>query len=147
MHGEDVIIMKNKNWTDNFLRDFATIQVPYHFLCTHKRLAIKGFGINERCEFSDGVISYNKGRRITQNGNLIKDGDTLFLPLVQKENQYFAYSKKGDARFWNINTDSKKANIYRVTPNSNEFIKEENISNGKIMLKINSGEGLLIELI
>lgn len=147
MHGEDVIIMKNKNWTDNFLRDFATIQVPYHFLCTHKRLAIKGFGINERCEFSDGVISYNKGRRITQNGNLIKDGDTLFLPLVQKENQYFAYSKIGDARFWNINTDSKKANIYRVTPNSNEFIKEENISNGKIMLKINSGEGLLIELI
>lgn len=148
MHGEDVIIMKNKNWTDDFLRDFATIQVPYHFLCTHKRLAIKGLFSSERCEFSDNIISYNKGRRITHNGDIIKDGETLFLPLVQKENQYFAYSKNGDTRSWAIkNSKSKEANIYKVTPNGNKFIKKVNVSNSRITLEIGKNEALLIELI
>ncbi len=148
MHGEDVIVMKNKNWAEDFLHDFATIQVPFNFLCTHKRLAIKGFGISERCEFSEDIISYNKGRRITQNGNIIKDGETLFLPFVQKENCYFAYSKNGDGRLWNIkNNKSKEANIYKITPNGNEFIKKSNVSNGTILLQINKGEALLVELI
>lgn len=148
MHGEDVIIMKNENWAEDFLHDFATIQVPYNFLCTHKRLAIKGFGISEKCEFSDDIISYNKGRKITQNGNIIKDGETLFLPFVQKENCFFAYSKKGDNRLWNIkNNKSKEANIYKITPNGNEFIKKANVSNGTIMLQINKGAALLIELV
>lgn len=148
MHGEDVIVMKNENWAEDFLHDFATIQVPFNFLCTHQRLAIKGFGISERCEFSDGIVSYNKGRRITQNGNIIKDGETLFLPFVQKENCWFAYSKKGDGRLWNIkNNKSKEAKIYKITPNGNEFIKKANVSNGTIMLQMNKGDALLIELI
>lgn len=148
MHGEDVIIMKNKNWTDDFLHDFATIQVPYNFLCTHQRLAIKGFGMNERCEFSNGIISYNKGRRIIQSENIIKDGNTLFLPFVLKENCYFAYSKSGDARVWNIDSkNSNTANIYKITPNGNKFVNKADISKGKISLKINSNEALFIELI
>lgn len=148
MHGEDVIIMKNKNWAEDFLHDFATIQVPFNFLCTHQRLAIKGFGISERCEFSDDIVSYNKGRRITQNGNIIKDGETLFLPFVQKENCFFAYSKNGDGRLWNINNNkSEAANIFKITINGNEFIKQQSVSNGTIPLQINKGEALLIELI
>lgn len=148
MHGEDVIIMKNKNWTDDFLHNFATIQVPYHFLCTHQRLAIKGFILNERCEFSDGIVSYNKGKKILRNGNIIKDGDTLFLPFVLKENCYFAYSKNGDNRVWSIdNKNASTADIYKITPNGNKFIKKADISNGKIKLQINKGEALFIKLI
>lgn len=148
MHGEDVIIMKNENWVADFLHDFATIQVPYNFLCTYKRLAIRGFGLTERCEFSDGIISYNKGRRIIQNGNIIKDGNTLFLPFVLKENCYFAYSQNGDERIWNIdNRNLNAANIYKITPNGNDFISKTDISKGKITLQINKGEALFIELI
>lgn len=145
MHGEDVVNMKNKNWTSDFLHDFAKVQVPYHFLCRHKRLAIKGYGINERCEFSDGIISYNKGGKIIQNGNIMKDGDNLLLPFVHRDNCYFAYSKNGDDRVWKLqNTANAKAKLYRITEKGNEWIKDAEIKNGRIKLKLNKGEAMLL---
>lgn len=147
MHGEDVIKYENKDWIKDFLHDFATIQVPYHFLCEHKRLAIKGLGIHERCEFSDGIVSYNRGRRIMQNGNIIKDGDTLCLPFVHKDNCYLAYSKNGDKRSWKTaERNYAKAKIYRITPNGNAFAGEITVSDGRIPLSIHKGEALILFL-
>lgn len=147
MHGEDVIKPENKNWTENFLYDFATVQIPFHFLCTHKRLAIKGFGFNERCEFSDGIVSYNKRRKIIWNGNVIKDGDTLFMPFVQRDNCYFAYSKKEDRRIWKIFGENiHTASIYRIRPNGNEFVKSVGISDAALELHLNANEALFLIL-
>lgn len=147
MHGEDVIIMSSKNWLDNFIYDFATVQVPYHFLCRHRRLAIKGFLSGERCEFSDGIISYCKGRRIVRSGNVIKDGDNLCLPFAHRENCYFAYSKNGDFRTWHIQEkDTASADIFRITAEKNKFIKNVHIEKGKLPLQIGRGEALLISL-
>ncbi len=145
MHGEDVIKPENTKWVEDFLHDFATVQVPYHFLCRYKRLGIKGMGINERCEFSNGVISYCKGGRIVQNDAVIKDGDTLCLPFVHKENCYFAYSKNGDERTWKIaESGSLKADIYRISENGNKFLKELEITGGRLPLQIGKEEALLI---
>lgn len=145
MHGEDIITLKNKNWVKDFIYEFATVQVPYHFLCRHKRLAIKGFGFNERCEFSEGIVSFNHGRRIMQNGDILKDGDDLCLPFVHKKNCCFAYSKNGDSRVWKINSRGcGRAKLYRITENGNEFLKEITVSGGKLPLDLNRGEALLI---
>ncbi len=146
-HGEDIIIMSNPNWLDDFLHEFATVQVPYHFLCEHKRLAIKGFLSSEKCEFSDGIVSYYKGGKIVWNGAVIKDGNHLCLPFVHIKNSYFAYSKDGDFRTWKIqNNKTAKAEIFRVTPNGNEFVKEITVEKGKLPLQIGKGEALLIIL-
>lgn len=147
MHGEDVIRPENKNWVQDFLHDFAAVQVPYHFLCEHRRLAIKGFGISERCIFSDGIISYNKGRRIIQNGECLKDGDTLCLPFVHKKDCRFAYSKRGDRRIWNLQSRQyKSAKIFQITEQGNAFLKEQAISGGRLPLAIEPGQALLILL-
>lgn len=145
MHGEDIISKNNQNWADDFIYRFATYQVPGHFLNSLKRTRISGKFNNKFCEFSDSVISYAKGRKITKNGNIIKDGDTLFLPLVHKEKQYIAYSSKGDFRAWDIfENDVSKAKIYRITEKGNKFVKEAKISNNKIELQIEPKTALLV---
>ncbi|MGN0533757.1 MAG: endo-alpha-N-acetylgalactosaminidase family protein [Eubacterium sp.] len=137
MHGEDIVTKSNVNWVKDFIYRFATYQVPCHFLNTHKRLAIKGRGADRFCEFSDGIVSYAKGRKITKDGKIIKDGDTLFLPFVHKESTYIAYSKNGDCRDWSIfERDKAKAEVYRITENGNEFIREIPITNNKLHINI-----------
>lgn len=146
MHGEDIVTKENNNWAENFIYRFATYQVPCHFLNSHKRLAINGKGSNLSCIFSDGIVSYAKGEKITLNNKLIKDGDTLFLPFVHKEKQYIAYSVKGDIRIWDIpEKNLKSAKIYRISENGNKLIKEIEILNNKIELFIKPKTALLIK--
>lgn len=146
MHGEDIVTKENNNWAENFIYRFATYQVPCHFLNSHKRLAINGKGSNLSCIFSDGIVSYTKGEKITLNNKLIKDGDTLFLPFVHKEKQYIAYSVKGDIRIWDIpEKNLKSAKIYRISENGNKLIKEIEILNNKIELFIKPKTALLIK--
>lgn len=146
MHGEDIIKRDNQNWAEEFIRRFATYQVPCHFLNSHKRLAINGSGNNLSCQFADNIISYAKGEKISRDNKIIKDGNTLFLPFVHKEKQYIAYSEKGDFRTWDIfENNITKAKIYQITENGNQFIKEVDISNNKIELLIKAKTALLIE--
>lgn len=146
MHGEDIVTKENNNWAEDFIYRFATYQVPCHFLNSHKRLAINGKGSNLSCIFSDGIVSYAKGEKITMNNKLIKDGDTLFLPFVHKEKQYIAYSVKGDIRIWDIpEKNLKSAKIYRISENGNKLIKEIEVLNNKIELFIKPKTALLIK--
>lgn len=146
MHGEDIVTKENNNWAEDFIYRFATYQVPCHFLNSHKRLAINGKGRNLSCTFSDGIVSYAKGEKITLNNKLIKDGDTLFLPFVHKEKQYIAYSVKGDIRIWDIpEKNVKSAKIYCISENGNKLIKEIEILNNKIELFIKPKTALLIK--
>lgn len=115
------------------------------FLNTHKRLSINGRGNNLSCMFADNIISYSKGRKITQNNRTIKDGDTLFLPFIHKEKQYIAYSEKGVRRVWDVFENVTKAKIYQITENGNKIIKEVNILNNKIELLIKAKTALLIK--
>lgn len=98
IHGEDIVTKDNTKWAEEFIHRFATYQVPCHYLNTHKRIQINGRGNNLICKFDDGIISYAKGEKITRNNKVIKEGNTLFLPFIHKENTYIAYSEKGDIR-------------------------------------------------
>lgn len=137
MHGEDIVSKDNSNWTKDFIYRFATYQVPGHYLNSLKRISISGNKNNKCCEFSDNVMSYAKNARITKNGKTIKEGDTLLLPIVQKENTYIAYSKNGDCRNWNIFDKNKKtAEIYKITEDGNKFVQETPITNGELNINI-----------
>lgn len=147
MHGEDIISKNNQNWADDFIYRFATYQVPGHFLNSHKRIRISGKFNNKFCEFSDSVVSYARGRKITKNGNIIKDGDTLLMPIIQKESTYIAYSKNGDCREWHIcEKDKTSADIYRITEDGNKFIKTLPIKNGILHINIPKSIGYIVIL-
>lgn len=137
MHGEDIVKKDNADWVNDFIYAFATYQVPGHYLNSLKRVAIKGRVNTKFCEFSDGVVSYAKGRKITKNGKIIKDGDTLFLPFVHEKSTYIAYSKNGDCRDWSVFEDDKTmADVYKITENGNEFVREIPINNNKLHINL-----------
>lgn len=110
IHGENVFPVRakqtNQEWYKDFLYEFATIQVPYNFLCEHRRLQIEGHRNNCLCKFSEDIVSYQKDGVITYNGHVIKQGDNLCIPFVLKKDCYLAYSKSGDKRLWNIDRKS-----------------------------------------
>ena len=146
MHGEDIIVKSNKNWANDFIYRFATYQVPGHYLNSLKRLEIRQKNGHKYCKFSDGVISYSKGKKITKNGKIIKDGDNLFLPFVHEENTYIAFSKNGDCRDWNVfENDKTQADIYRISENGNEYIRTLSINNNKLHLNIGEGKAYLVK--
>ena len=136
MHGEDIIKIDDKEWHKKFLHEFAKVQVPYHFLCSKKRLKIKGFLLTKTCIFSDNVESKFKNRMITQNSTVLKYKNPLFLPYVHNENTYFAYSEKGDNRFWPVNKNAKSANVTEITPSGAVFKEQLKVKDGKLGLKI-----------
>lgn len=146
MHGEDIVTKDNTKWAEEFIHRFATYQVPCHHLNTHKRIQINGRGNNLICKFDDGIISYAKGEKITRNNKVIKDGNTLFLPFIHKENTYIAYSEKGDIRQWDLfDNNYEKAEIYQISENGNKFIKETEIENSKIKLDLEPKIAYLIK--
>lgn len=149
IHGEDIFpnySAKNPDWEQKFAESFAVVQVPFQYLCNFKRLKFKGFGENERCIFGGGVVSYNKNRRITVNGETVKEKETLFLPLSHLENTYLAYSKKGDERAWRVPSGFKRAEISVLEKDGYVFKEEKAIENEKLTLKIQPTQSMFIKL-
>lgn len=137
----------NTTWIDKFLEEFAVIQVPFNYLCQYNRKLIGGKRGAEYCEYDNGIISYQKGQIIVKGNIIVKDGYNLCLPLMFKPNTLLAYSKLGDIRKWSVFGEGySKAKIYGITPQGNKLIKEIDVIDNSIMLNIEAGQGLIIEL-
>ncbi|MGN0571536.1 MAG: endo-alpha-N-acetylgalactosaminidase family protein [Candidatus Fimenecus sp.] len=148
MHGEDIVTKDNPHWARDFISAFATYQVPGHYLNTLKRLSIQKNRTDEWCTFSNGVVSYKNSRKITKDGVVLKDGDTLLLPLVQKGKTYVAYSKNGDSRKWKVfESGVTKAKIYKITENGNEYLNETEIQNGTLALTLAPDTAYIVEYV
>lgn len=143
IHGEDIFTKhgKDTNWINDFIYQFATVQVPYHFLCGFERQKIEGRLLNQRCLYNKNLISYNKGRRITIDGHTIKDGDNLCLPLLSEPDTYIAFSKNGDKRIWHLLSGKyKKAEVFEVTENGTALLDEVKITDNSIELSIKKNQ-------
>ena len=112
MHAEGIVSKSNPDWTADFLKEFSTYQIPFHFLNRHKRLAFKGHFQNERCEFADGITTYRRHQRITQNAETLKNEDNVFLPYVHEENSYLAYSTTGYSATKTVNINNGTASVF-----------------------------------
>lgn len=149
IHGEDVFgrYNKEKDWFKDFVYQYATVQLPYHFLCRYERQSIKGFSVNQRCIFNKNLISYNKGRKIVKDGYVIKDGDNLCLPQNNIGDTYIAYSKDGEKREWHLlRSGYKRASVYDVTENGENLLDETEVKNNAILLDIKPNQLLKIIL-
>lgn len=134
MHGEDIWLdngIDDAVWVPIFIERYATQQVPNDYLNLYKRKAICGIGLTKRCKFSDGVVSYLYNRKIRKKGVLLKEKNTLCLPLFWLDNTYFLYSDSNSYKKFRF-TDIKNANakLYKVTPQGNTFVKDVAINQG-----------------
>ena len=147
MHAEGDLLKDNADWVDDFLYRFATYQVPYHFLNRHKRLKFGRDKGGEYCAFADGIRSYGRHCRITQNGETLKYEDDVFLPYVHESGSYIAYSKGGYSGDRPVNIQSGSAALFEITPDGLRPVGTAEIKNSKIRLTLRPKQALLIRTV
>lgn len=140
IHGEESFNLKN-GWVADFIKEFLTINVPFYYLNSKKRLKMNDDKIKS-VEFEGNIISDESGT-ITQNGKIIKQNNDLFLPY---KDGFVAYSENGktiDGKIDGCNT----AEIYKFTIEGLAKVKVAKLENHTIKLTVASGEGLFIKKI
>jgi hypothetical protein len=149
MHGEDIWRERGtdpKDWADEFIYQFCTLQLPYFYLNRLDRLNATVEEDTITAYFSDKVVSYGKEGRITKNGIDIKNGDDVLLPLDEECTTFIAYSKAGKNGEWAI-PDAKfaDAKLYEITPDGNVPLGDAKITDGKITLDVKPGKAIVIK--
>ena len=138
--------LKNDAWIAPFVREFCMIQLPYFYLCDHKRERIENDESGKTAYFSDGIVSRSADKTITENGVLLKDEHSVLLPLILKPDTYIFYSDDAFDGAWDIpGCTFAEAKVSRITADGAEFLYESAVTDGKILIKASAGEALLIE--
>lgn len=150
IHGEDLWRFNKGDanaWHKEFLRQFATCNIPYFYLATLKKEKLVGRGKKLRMVYTDGTVSFLREQKIAKNGVVMKIEDDLLLPFVFKEDTRIAYSKDGYSRVWQLPMCGyKTAKLYDIGAEGLHFIGETQIHGGRILLDVAPGQGILVEL-
>lgn len=149
MHGEEIFdsfANGNADWEADFADEFATVQMPYLFLTQFKRLSIDGKKNRYVLHCENGVSSHQKGSKIFYGNSLIKDGSTLVLPFPHKKGVYFAYSRNGDRRVWQLpNCTDGTAKIYQTDGIGTSLLYKTVVEDGKLELTVPPKTTLIVE--
>lgn len=149
MHGEDIWMnngIEKEVWVPLFIKEFCTHHVPYIYLNRYKRLSYKEDDGNYIVSFSDGVESTGKTKSITKNGVVLKQGNDVILPLTEDNKVFVAYSESGKDGEWNIpDAEFKKASVYNITADGNEYIGDVAVADKKISLSLRAGQAAAIK--
>lgn len=121
IHGEDIWL--KEDWQREFVRQFYTVNVPFFFLAQKKK---KRFGKGKRSvEFEDGTVSSANGK-ITCGGQVLKDGDYVFMPYAGGYAVYSGQREKAEGI-----VDKDKVRVYEVTSDGlkdkGEYIAKEGV--------------------
>ena len=148
MHGEDIWMNNGIDkdvWVPLFIKEFCTMQLPFTYLNRYKRLSYVEDDGNYIVCFSDGVESTGKTKTITKNGNILKSGNDVILPLTEDNKLLIAYSENGKDGEWNIpDAEFTEAKIYNITSDGNEYICDINVTDKKILLNLKAGQAVAI---
>lgn len=150
MHGEDIWMAHGidpDKWTEEFLFQFCTLQLPYFYLNRLERLSFQRENEGYLVQFSDGVVSDGTNGRITKNGVILKDGHDVLLPLDAENRVFIAYSKDGRTGEWNIpDAVRPSATAAEITSAGNLPLGEVNITDGKVILDVKPGQAFVLRV-
>lgn len=147
MHGEDIWMdhgIAPEDWTDIFLDQFCTLQLPYFYLNRLKRLSVEEDGEDLIARFSDGVESRGRDGAILKNGTVLKQGGDLLLPLDADGRVFIAYSREGRSGEWAIDAAFTEAEVLRITPRGNVPSGRAAIIDGTIRLDVPAGQAFVL---
>lgn len=135
IHCED--IWQKEDWHADFLREFCLINLPHFYLNGKTRV---GFVDKSRHAvlYEDGTVSRADGR-ITCGGERVKEGGNIFLPF---RDGYCAYSERGGDISGFIGGD--RAEVFRITPYGDEFVRNIKAIGGRITLTAAAGEAYYV---
>lgn len=143
-HGEPIFNIEG-DWSSAFTEAFALESVPYFFLNRHQLVKINGKGKKRTAVFSDGVESAVNGQTIRQNGHLLKENETLCVPIHWKKDCYYAWSKEACTKTFTIS--GTMAEIYEVNKEGSLFVKEIPIIQNLAKVDFTAGQTYLIKVV
>ena len=150
LHGEELWRFNKGDadaWQKEFLRQFATTNIPYFYLASLKKEKPAGHGKKLRMVYTDGTISYLREQKIAKNGVVMKIEDDLLLPVTFKNDTRIAYSKNGCKRVWQLPMCGyKSAKLYDISTDGLKSIGETVVDDGGILLDVAPEQGILVEL-
>ena len=132
VHGEDCFNQANRQ-SEKFQKLFATDGLVYLFLNEHKRVKLNGYFRSRSMEYTDGITTYIKNKKIIQNGKTLKCGENLCLPIAWNKGCYIAYSADSTNAEWHM--ANGKYNIYKVNITDKEFIQSIEVKGEKYNAK------------
>ncbi|MBE6597812.1 MAG: hypothetical protein E7638_00030 [Ruminococcaceae bacterium] len=148
IQGEHLWGAEGDAWIAPFLREFCMIQLPYFYLCDHKREGIENDESGKTAFFSDGIISRSADETISKNGITLKDAHSVLLPLTIRPDIYVFYSDNGFNGSREITECTfTRAKVSKITSGGIEPLYETTITDGRISLRANARDALLIEKI
>lgn len=130
-------------WTEDFVREFSLKTVPYFFLNQRKLKRISGFGKGRIAHFDMGVETSIKDKKITKNGNVLKEGETLCIPITWKDNTYYAFSGEGKSHTFSV--PSGDASVFELQEEGPALLFDKKITQGRITLDMKKNRGYIIQ--
>ncbi len=132
-----------KDWTEDFIREFSLKTVPYFFLNKRKLERIKGIGKGRTAYFDDGVTTSIKDKKITRYGSILKEGETLCIPVTWKENTYYAFS--GEGKSYTFTVPNGNVSVFEVKESGPVLLFSKEIVKNRITLDMKKNRGYLVQ--
>lgn len=133
MQGEN-LFKESDDWHDKFIKEFITYTLPYYFLNRNGKSHIKGIGVFRRLYYDNDIVASVRGRKITEQGRVLKENNDLCLPALWLDGAYYGYSETGGVKNWYVN--ASKVKVYSYKNNCWQFLGEYDVSGN--MLSINT---------
>lgn len=140
-HGESSFGLES--WQDAFTEEFALNTVPYFYLNQHKLNKITGVLKGRTAHFTKDVKTSIKNKSIMQNNAILKENETLLMPITWQKNTYYAWSKTDCEKAFSF--PGAKAEIYRVTGQGPVLLETRDIPDRILKLKLEACQGYMIK--
>ena len=106
IHGEELWLgdkLKSGAWTAEYLRQFCMIQLPYFWLCGHRRQSVVNHADGTKTVYcSDGVICRGHDKSIAKNGHVLKNEHFVSLPVPWMAGAYLVYADDAGKRLMHL---------------------------------------------
>lgn len=132
-----------KEWTEDFIREFSLKTVPYFFLNKRKLRRISGVGKNRTAHFDMGVRTSINGKRITQYNIVLKEEETLCIPITWEAYTYYAFSGEGGCHTFSL--PDGDADMYELCADGKNHIFSGRISKSSLTLDMKRNTGYIIQ--
>lgn len=132
-----------EQWTEEFIREFSLKTVPYFFLNKRKLKRISGIGKGRTAHFDMGVTTSIKGKKIMQFNNVLKDEETLCLPITWKEYTYYAFSGEGGKHTFPV--PDGNASVYELNADGAVLLFDKKITQSRLTLDMKKNSGYIIQ--
>lgn len=132
------------DWQCAFTRSFALGSMPYLFLTPHRLQKISGRGKGRTAFFSGDIQTSVRGKMICKSGMVLKENDTLCLPVPWRHGAYYAWSRHNATKTCFVGEKMKLANIYKITEDGYHLLEEKAVQDGRILLTFAAETAYLI---